>query len=108
MIGDIACYHCSRTHESIATDSCAADDGGIGPKAGSFFYACGARFIHAANIGTGVEHIGEHHTWAAKNIIFQCYTFIYTDIVLNFAPISHFRIWAYDDILANIAIFPDD
>src|SRR5581483_12192539 len=51
--------------------------------------------------------IGEHCAWTTEDVILQYDTFVYGNVVLDFAAIAHLCAWADHDILADDTIAPD-
>lgn len=65
---------------------------------------CGPHLVHLVNLSPRIVHICKTHAWTTKDPVFQGYTFIDRDIVLNLASLSDSYIRADHHILADVAI----
>jgi hypothetical protein len=78
-----------------------ADNGAVGTQRGTFFHQ---RFIILpvdGEMSTWHKDVGENAGRSAEHIIFEFYTFIDRNVVLNANAIS------YLDVIANIHILPE-
>jgi hypothetical protein len=64
-------------------------------------------FILALDGTTGINHIGKHHTRAAKNIIRQYDPVVDGYVVLDSDVVAENGISSYIDVLAKYATFPN-
>jgi hypothetical protein len=90
------------------TDGHAANYGAVGPQAGPASDQSRPSLIYAPDGGAGVENIGEHHGWPAKDFVLQGYTFIDADVVLYFAAIPNCDVRINIDVLPYVAVRADD
>lgn len=108
MIRHVARDHGACTDKGVTPDGDAAYNSGIGPDGCPLPYQRGAGFIHFAEACPGIPHIGKYHGRSAEDLIFQSYMPIYADIVLNLAAAADAYMGVDVDILADIAVFPND
>ena len=107
VIGHIFCHDCSCADKSIAADSMAADDGAVGPQGSTFPDKGWANLIHLADFRPGIVDVCENHGRPAENAVFQCNTFIDTDVVLYLALVADYGIGTNNNVLADITFFAD-
>jgi len=106
-IGNGFTHHRTSTYKSEAADFDTAYDGAVGAKCGTIADFGGFEFIFARNVGAGIDHIGEHHGRATKNVIAQFDQIVNGNIVLNPAALADFDFGADINILSERAVFTD-
>src|SRR5665213_2472895 len=91
------------TDKRIFSDGNPTDDRAIRSQCGAFFYESLTVLRLAYHCRARIIDVGEDHTRAAKNIVFQGYGVVYGHVVLNFDIVAYGDIIADEDILTKRA-----
>jgi len=81
-----------------------AEHRGVGADGSALFHQSFPQFIHPDDGASRIEDIGKDHGRPAENIIFQGYTLIDRNVVLNLDVIAHSNIGADYHILPDFAV----
>jgi hypothetical protein len=95
--------HGAGPYESIFANSHTTDDRAVSAKSRSLPNKSSSIFMLSANRTARVIDIGEHHTWATKNIILYINGIIDAHVVLNFYIIANNNIATDEYILTKRA-----
>jgi len=95
------------TNEGVATDGGTTDDGGVGTNGGTAFEKGLLVFFAAIELAAGVDDIGEDAGGTEEAIILDDDAGVDGDIVLNFDVIADEDTRGNDDILTEVAVFPN-
>src|SRR5262249_45060450 len=105
VVGNIARDHCAGSNEAVPAQGRAANDGGIGPDRRALLHQCLAILILARDMTARIDDVREDHRRTAKDVIFQFHTCVYGDVVLNLYIVADDHPLAYDNVLAEAAVF---
>lgn len=107
VVRDIFGDHGTGTDKGIAADGYPANDRAVGSQSGAFLHQRGAELVHLADGSARVVDVGKDHRRAAKNVVFQRDALVNRHVVLDFAPFTDGHIGADNDVLPDVALFPD-
>src|SRR5690242_3705836 len=85
---DVPNHGCPGGDESVVTDGDTAHDGGIRAHSGPALDQCALVFGATHHMAARIGDVGEHHRRSAKDVIFQDYSGINGNIVLNFYVVA--------------------
>ena len=107
VVGGVLRHYGTGADEGVAADGMAADDCAVGPQSGALFHEGWADLVHLGDLCPWVVDVRKHHGWAAEDTVFEGDTLIDGDVVLNFAFVADDGVWAYYDVLADVAVLAD-
>lgn len=109
MAGDILGYYCAGPYQGMGADGNPADDGGVGPDAGSLLDP-GSDVVAGGVPGIGAAgrlDIGKDHAGATEDIVFQDNPLVDADIVLDLDIVADLNVGGDKDVLSDFAVRSD-